>query len=134
MRGGFFDHAALLRTQSGGGARLTTKQTAYAQSDMLPQREVHAVRLRDRRRPGHYWQDNELIDVFQPVIGALAVNVYVNLTRDVYGGETRVRYSVRKLAKATPDKRWGGMCRTNCAAKCQRFVRGCNSKSAPAFF
>jgi hypothetical protein len=57
------------------------------------------VKLRDKRRPGHCWQDNELYDVFQPIVGAQAVSVYVNLTRDCYG-ETRVSYTLRKLADA----------------------------------
>lgn len=57
------------------------------------------VKLRDKRRPGNCWQDNELYDVFQPIVGAQAVSVYVNLTRDCYG-ETRVSYTLRKLAEA----------------------------------
>jgi hypothetical protein len=56
------------------------------------------VKLRDKRRPGHCWQDNELYDVFQPIVGTQAVSVYVNLTRDCYG-ETVVNYTLRKLAE-----------------------------------
>ena len=55
------------------------------------------VRVRDKRQPGYCWQDNELIDVFQPIVGAIGVAVYVNLTRAAYG-ESRVTYTVRKLA------------------------------------
>ena len=60
---------------------------------------MEGVRLRDKRRPGHCWQDNELYGVFQPIVGTQAVSVYVNLTRDCYG-ETRVSYTLRKLADA----------------------------------
>ncbi len=56
-----------------------------------------AVKLRDKRKPGHCWQDNELYDCFQPVIGALAVGVYVRLTRECVG--TTVKgVSLRDLA------------------------------------
>ena len=37
--------------------------------------------------------------MFQPIVGADAVSVYVNLTRHCYG-ETRVSYTLRKLADA----------------------------------
>lgn len=57
------------------------------------------VKVRDKRRPGHCWQDNELYDAWQPIVGPHAVNVYVNLTRDAYA--STIEYSVRKLADAT---------------------------------
>jgi DNA-binding MarR family transcriptional regulator len=60
---------------------------------------VAGVKVRDKRRPGHCWQDNELYDAFQPIIGPHAVNVYVHLTRECY--ETTAEYSLRKLADAT---------------------------------
>ncbi len=63
------------------------------------------VKLRDRRRPGHCWQDNELYDAFQPIIGPHAVLVYVHLTRDCYTG--KVDYSIRDLADATGLSRMG---------------------------
>lgn len=56
------------------------------------------VRLRDTRKAGYCWQDNELYDVFQPIIGAYGVNVYVHLTRHAAG--TAVSVSLRELAGA----------------------------------
>lgn len=61
--------------------------------------DASQVRLRDKRKPGHCWQDNELYDCFQPVIGPLAVGVYVRITRECYG--TAVKISLRELAALT---------------------------------
>ena len=58
-----------------------------------------AVKLRDKRTRGHCWQENELYDCFQPVIGPLAVGVYVRLTRESYG--SAVKISLRDLATLT---------------------------------
>ncbi len=58
--------------------------------------EIPTIKLRDKRKPGHCWQDNELYDCFQPVIGALAVGVYARLTRECYG--TTVKAPLRDLA------------------------------------
>jgi DNA-binding transcriptional ArsR family regulator len=58
-----------------------------------------ALKLRDKRKPGHCWQDNELYDCFQPVIGPLAVGVYVRLTRECYGAAVQI--SLRDLASLT---------------------------------
>ena len=57
------------------------------------------IRLRDKRKPGHCWQDNELYDAFGPVIGANVVLVYVHMTRHCYG--TEIRCSSRELAAAS---------------------------------
>jgi DNA-binding MarR family transcriptional regulator len=57
------------------------------------------IKLRDKRKPGHCWQDNELYDAFQPIVGPHAVLVYVHLTRESYSAT--VSYSLRKLADAT---------------------------------
>ena len=57
------------------------------------------VGLRDQRRPGHCWQDNELLDVFQPIIGPQGVSLYVNLSRMAYGAS--FEYSARGLEEAT---------------------------------
>lgn len=51
---------------------------------------------RNKRNPGHCWQDNELYDVFQRVIGALAAHVFAQMTRWCYGHE--VRMGLRELA------------------------------------
>jgi hypothetical protein len=57
------------------------------------------VRLRDVRKAGHCWQDNELYDVFQPIVGANGVNVYVHLTRHASGAQ--VSCTLRELAART---------------------------------
>jgi DNA-binding transcriptional ArsR family regulator len=49
--------------------------------------------------PGFCWQENELYSLFQPIIGGLAVLVFVNLSRLAHGAE--VTFSLRSLAKAT---------------------------------
>lgn len=54
------------------------------------------VALRDKRKPGHCWQDNELYDVFQPVIGATAAHVFAAMTRWAFGH--RVQMGVREIA------------------------------------
>jgi hypothetical protein len=60
------------------------------------------VGLRDARRPGHLWADNELFSVFAPVIGGHAVLVYVtmcaSLSLECEFKETRIRASSRQLA------------------------------------
>ena len=58
--------------------------------------DANQVRVRDKRKPGHCWQDNELYDTFQPVIGAPVTNVYANMTRWAYGAE--VKMGLREIA------------------------------------
>lgn len=58
---------------------------------------MNDVKLRDQRKPGHCWQDNELYDAFGPVIGPNAVTVYTHMTRQCYG--TEIRSSSRELAR-----------------------------------
>lgn len=58
---------------------------------------MNEVKLRDQRKPGHCWQDNELYDAFGPVIGHHAVSVYTHMTRQCYG--TEIRSSSRELAR-----------------------------------
>lgn len=51
------------------------------------------------RKPGHSWQDNELYDVFQPLIGPHGVSLYCNLSRRAYGEV--LEYSLRELGDKT---------------------------------
>lgn len=60
---------------------------------------MNEIKLRDKRKPGHCWQDNELYDCFQPVIGPIAVGVYTRLTRECYGAAVKI--SLRDLAALT---------------------------------
>jgi hypothetical protein len=57
------------------------------------------IGLRDRRKPGHCWQDNELYDAYQPVIGSLPVLVYVQATRHCYG--SMAKFSLRSMAESS---------------------------------
>jgi IclR helix-turn-helix domain len=57
---------------------------------------IRAIRVRDKRKPGHCWQDNELYDVFQPVIGGTATHIYAAMTRWAFGH--RVEMGVREIA------------------------------------
>jgi DNA-binding transcriptional regulator GbsR (MarR family) len=56
------------------------------------------VRLRDKREPGHFWMDNEIIDVFGDELGQNGISVYGVLARYCYG--TEVRMSLREIAGA----------------------------------
>jgi len=60
---------------------------------------MNDVKLRDQRKPGWCWQDNELYDAFGPVIGPNAVTVYTHMTRNCYG--TEIRCSSRELAASS---------------------------------
>ena len=59
---------------------------------------VTKMRLRDRREPGHFWADNEIIDVFGDELGQNGISVYMTMTRFCYGAE--VRLSLREIAAA----------------------------------
>lgn len=39
------------------------------------------IKVRDSRRPGHFWADNELLDVYGPKIGMDGLAVYMALSR-----------------------------------------------------
>src|SRR5260370_10705667 len=56
------------------------------------------ARLRDRREPGHFWADNEIIDVFGDELGQNGISVYMTLTRFCYG--TEVKLSLREIGAA----------------------------------
>lgn len=61
------------------------------------------VRLRDQRKPGHGWFDNEIFDVFGDELGHTGISVYVTLTRLCYG--TSVKMSLREMgAQARMNK------------------------------
>jgi hypothetical protein len=48
------------------------------------------AKLRDHRKPGWFWAENETFDVFQPFIGPLGVAVYLALCREARSTEVRV--------------------------------------------
>jgi hypothetical protein len=55
------------------------------------------VRLRDVRKPGHGWYDNEIYDVFGDELRQDGISVYTALTRLCYG--TKVTMSLREMAE-----------------------------------
>lgn len=59
--------------------------------------DCSAIPTRDKPHGDFAWQDNELYEVFQPLIGPHPVSVYATLTRRAFSGK-RIRYSVRDLA------------------------------------
>jgi hypothetical protein len=60
------------------------------------------IKLRSNAKPGWCWQDNELYDVMQPIVGAQACWIFANMTRLAYGPE--VHFSLRDMGEATG---WG---------------------------
>jgi hypothetical protein len=54
------------------------------------------VRLRDQRKPGHGWFDNEIYDVFGDELRQDGLSVYMTLARLCYG--VTVRMSLREMA------------------------------------
>jgi hypothetical protein len=59
-----------------------------------------ALPTRGKPKGDFAWQDDELYEVFQRLIGPHAFGVYANLTRRAYPGQS-IRYSVRDLAAIT---------------------------------
>ena len=55
--------------------------------------------VRDTRLPGHFWADNEVLDVFGVKLGAHAFAVYMVLCRFAINHTGAVRISSRKIAK-----------------------------------
>jgi DNA-binding MarR family transcriptional regulator len=54
--------------------------------------------VRDTRQPGHFWADNELIDVYGPQLGAHGIAVYMALARKAINGTGECRISMRSIA------------------------------------
>lgn len=55
--------------------------------------------VRDTRQPGHFWADNEVLDVYGPRLGVYGFAVYMVLARHAQNGSGEARISVRKVAK-----------------------------------
>lgn len=55
-----------------------------------------AVRLRDQRKPGHGWFDNEIYDVFGDELQQNGISVYMTLARLCYG--VSVTMSLREMS------------------------------------
>src|ERR1700733_4753673 len=57
------------------------------------------ITARGRPRGNFCWQQNELYDLFQPIIGATGHLIYTHLTRKAF--DAKFRCSVRELARRT---------------------------------
>ncbi len=53
---------------------------------------------RDSRQPGHFWADNEVLDIYGPLLGAHGFAVYMALTRNATNGTGECKLSTSKLA------------------------------------
>lgn len=58
------------------------------------------MKLRDQRNGGWFWAQNELFDVFQPLIGVHGVSVYMAMCRKLGDPKTNGRLSLRDIAEA----------------------------------
>jgi hypothetical protein len=56
-------------------------------------------KLRDRRQPGRFWADNEIIDVFGDDLGSHGILLYLTMARYAFGN-VDVKMSLRDLAGA----------------------------------
>jgi hypothetical protein len=71
---------------------------------MKKQTKEETRRLRDHRRPGWFWAENELFDVFQPLIGPMGVSVYLALCREARSGSVKLSLrEIQKLAGVSKD-------------------------------
>ena len=55
--------------------------------------------VRDHRMPGHFWADNEVLDVYGEKLGFAAFAVYMVLCRNATNGTGECRISMRKVGK-----------------------------------
>jgi hypothetical protein len=60
---------------------------------------VSDFQVRDRRKPGHFWADNEVLDVFSEQLRAQGFAVYMMLTRRANNDTGECQISVRVMAK-----------------------------------
>ena len=57
-----------------------------------------AIQVRSTRRPGHFWADNELVDVYGPRIGGYGIGVYMVLCRFARNDSGECHVSQSKIA------------------------------------
>jgi len=65
-------------------------------SDQATQREFF---VRDHRAPGHFWADNEVIDVYGPQLGPHGIAVYMAMTRRADNSSGQLRLSNARIAE-----------------------------------
>jgi hypothetical protein len=54
--------------------------------------------VRDSRQPGHFWADNEVLDVYGPKLGVFAFAVYMVMTRRADNSTGECILSTRRIA------------------------------------
>jgi hypothetical protein len=55
--------------------------------------------VRDSRQPGHFWADNEVLDVYGAKLGAHGIAVYMAMTRRADNSTGECMLSTRRIAK-----------------------------------
>jgi DNA-binding transcriptional ArsR family regulator len=63
-----------------------------------PERNGKVILARGRPNGNFCWQQNEIYDLFQKIVGPTALAVYANLTRKAYGGDPNLKCTLRELA------------------------------------
>ncbi len=69
-----------------------------------PPKAGPSIYVRDNRRPGWFWAENELVDVFAPLVGPYALAVFVTILRLCQGNSALVEVSVRDIERAWKHK------------------------------
>jgi len=55
--------------------------------------------VRDHRAPGHFWADNELLDIFGPRLGPHGIAVYMVMARRADNDTGKCKLSTRRIAE-----------------------------------
>lgn len=55
--------------------------------------------VRDTRLPGHFWADNEVMDIYGPLLGAHGMAVYMALCRQAINGTGECKISTAAIAR-----------------------------------
>ena len=55
--------------------------------------------VRDSRQPGHFWADNEILDVYGPKLGAHGIAVYMAMARRADNSTGECMLSTRRIAE-----------------------------------
>jgi len=55
--------------------------------------------VRDTRMPGHFWADNEVMDIYGPLLGAHGMAVYMALCRQAINGTGECKISTAAIAR-----------------------------------
>jgi hypothetical protein len=67
---------------------------------MKPQPKAEQFKVRDERKPGHHWADNEVMDLFGKRIGPFGYSVYMYICRYAGNNDGRCYKSQTEIAAA----------------------------------